>query len=424
MTLPITLFPSLPYSNFSDRLHSLELFSGGGGLALGTARAGFHHKAVIEWNRNACETLRVNRKLFSETNHWEVLEKDVREIDFSAFGADLDLLAGGAPCQPFSMAGKHLGQADQRNMFPEVFRAIRSVYPKAIILENVKGLLRQAFEPYFKYILLQLEYPSISPHIEEDWKNHCRRLERESLQGSPVEYTVRFQLINCAHFGIPQRRERVFIVAFRSDQNTAWDVLEPTHTEVALNYDKYVTGSYWDEHDMKPQKSLKKMEKILEQHYFGFLEQKKRWQTVRDAFKTPLLLPEPLELQETFGFSQHSSNPGARAYAGHTGSPYDLPAKTLKAGDHGVPGGENMLARADGSVRYFSIREAARLQTFPDSYVFSGAWVECFRQIGNAVPVELAQRIAEQVAQKLKSANCVTLNNYSSSSDLRSISRS
>ncbi len=424
MTSLTTPFPLLPYSNLSDRLHSLELFSGGGGLALGTARAGFHHKAVIEWNRNACETLRINRKLFSEINYWEVLEKDVREIDFAVFETDLDLLAGGAPCQPFSMAGKHLGQADERNMFPEVFRAIRSTHPKAIILENVKGLLREAFKLYFKYILLQLEYPSVPPHIDEDWKDHCRRLERESLQGLPVEYIVRFQLVNSAHFGIPQKRERVFIVAFRSDQNTAWDVLEPTHTEAALNYEKYVTGNYWDEHDVKPQKLARKMEKILEQHYFGFLEQKKRWQTVRDAFKTPLLLPEPLELQETFGFIQHSSNPGARAYPGHTGSPYDLPAKTLKAGDHGVPGGENMLARDDGSVRYFSVREAARLQTFPDSYVFSGAWVECFRQIGNAVPVDLAQRIAEQVAQKLRSRNCIALHNYSSSSDLRSISRS
>ena len=103
----------------------------------------------------------------------------------------------------------------------------------------------------------------------------------------------------------------------------------------------------------------------------------------------------------------HFGNPGARAYPGHTGSPYDQPAKTLKAGDHGVPGGENMLVRADNSVRYFTVREAARLQTFPDAYQFAGAWVECFRQLGNAVPVKMARLLAERVADQLEAAEVV-----------------
>jgi DNA (cytosine-5)-methyltransferase 1 len=93
--------------------------------------------------------------------------------------------------------------------------------------------------------------------------------------------------------------------------------------------------------------------------------------------------------------------PGARPYVGHTGSPYDQPAKTLKAGDHGVPGGENMLVMDDGSVRYFSVREAARLQTFPDDYAFSGAWSENMRQIGNAVPVRLGELIARDIRARL-----------------------
>ena len=100
--------------------------------------------------------------------------------------------------------------------------------------------------------------------------------------------------------------------------------------------------------------------------------------------------------------SNHIVNPGARSYPGHTGSPLDEPAKTLKAGDHGVPGGENMLARPDGSIRYFTVREAARLQTFPDDYVFQGAWSEAMRQLGNAVPVKLAESIASAVARTLE----------------------
>ncbi len=86
---------------------------------------------------------------------------------------------------------------------------------------------------------------------------------------------------------------------------------------------------------------------------------------------------------------------------GHTGSPLDWPAKTLKAGDHGVPGGENMIAFPDGSVRYFTVREAARIQTFPDAWQFQGAWSEAMRQLGNAVPVTLARVVAEGMAASL-----------------------
>jgi DNA (cytosine-5)-methyltransferase 1 len=100
----------------------------------------------------------------------------------------------------------------------------------------------------------------------------------------------------------------------------------------------------------------------------------------------------------------HIFQDGAKAYPGHTGSYIDEPAKTLKAGVHGVPGGENMVRRADGSVRYFTVRESARLQTFPDNYRFHGAWTECMRQLGNAVPVELARQVGVSVAEHLKAA--------------------
>jgi DNA (cytosine-5)-methyltransferase 1 len=120
---------------------------------------------------------------------------------------------------------------------------------------------------------------------------------------------------------------------------------------------------------------------------------------VRDAIND---LPDP-EKFLTNKIPNHRFNPGARSYPGHTGSPLDEPAKTLKAGDHGVPGGENMLARTDGTVRYFTVREAARLQTFPDDYIFRGAWTEAMRQLGNAVPVRLAEVVASSVAKTLLS---------------------
>jgi len=93
--------------------------------------------------------------------------------------------------------------------------------------------------------------------------------------------------------------------------------------------------------------------------------------------------------------------PNAKSYAGHTGSALDKPSKALKAGVHGVPGGENMMAFQDGSVRYYSIREAARIQTFPDDYAITGAWGEAMRQLGNAVPVCVGEAIAKKIAKHL-----------------------
>ena len=123
------------------------------------------------------------------------------------------------------------------------------------------------------------------------------------------------------------------------------------------------------------------------------------WQTVRNAI---IDLPDPeLFPSKRTQFQDHRLQPGARSYPGHTGSPLDEPAKTLKAGVHGVPGGENMLRRPDGSVRYFTIRESARLQTFPDKMVFHGSWSETMRQLGNAVPVKLGRVVAESVRDKL-----------------------
>ena len=112
-------------------------------------------------------------------------------------------------------------------------------------------------------------------------------------------------------------------------------------------------------------------------------------------------MPDPTKKDWSKKIPNHWLNPGARSYAGHTGSPWDAPAKTLKAGDHGVPGGENTLSDYDGSVRYFTVRESARLQNFPDDYVFSGAWGEIMRQLGNAVPVELAHAVATSIKEHL-----------------------
>jgi DNA (cytosine-5)-methyltransferase 1 len=385
-------------------MRSVELFAGAGGLAMGMANAGFHHAAVIERDHNACETFRENqRRRAHAVDEWPLHEIDVRTFDYASVG-DVMVVSGGPPCQPFSLGGKHRAFMDERDMFPEAVRAVRELRPKAFIFENVKGLLRQSFASYFEHILLQLTHPSLTRRKSETWMEHRARLERyQTSSRGRSEYNVVFRLLNAADYGVPQRRERVFMVGFRADLGIEWSFPEPDHSEEALLFAKWGSDAYWEGHEVgrrqrsaAPESITARLQRIAAAHAAGKL--KKPWVTVRDAISD---LPDPVRNPRNH-VPNHVHNPGARSYPGHTGSPLDEPAKTLKAGDHGVPGGENMLAYGNGSVRYFTVREAARLQTFPDNYIFRGAWTEAMRQLGNAVPVRLAELVASSVAATLR----------------------
>lgn len=371
-------------------MKSIELFAGAGGIALGTAAAGFKHEAVYELNRNACDTIRKNKSLGSID--WPLISGDVCDHSFADFQG-VDLVSGGPPCQPFSIGGKHRGQSDKRNLFPEVVRAVRETQPKAVLVENVKGLLRPAFAQFFEYVVLQLTYPELVQRKTEDWTNHLARLEQFHTKGRQrgLHYNVVFQCLNSADYGVPQKRERVFIVAFREDIPANWSFPLPTHNRAALLHSKWITGEYWDRHKVvrRPARPAN-----IDRH--SFVTTGKPWHTVRDAISD---LPDPKKSNDV---PNHKHNPGARVYGGHTGSPLDEPAKTLKAGDHGVPGGENMLAYPNGKVRYFTVRESARLQTFPDNYVFEGSWTETMRQLGNAVAVDVASMVAAKIRDTLE----------------------
>lgn len=383
-------------------MKSLELFTGAGGLAQGIAAAGFRHAGLVEWNADACDSLRENVGRIPVMASWPIYQADVRAFDFGTVAGDIALLGAGAPCQPFSIAGKHRGNRDERNMFPEVFRAMRELRPQAVVVENVKGLLRKSFRPYFDYILLQLSAPEVGPLPGEEWRAHKARIEAElSASSQMLRYRVRYQLLNAADYGVPQKRERVFMVGFRSDVGQEWVDVEPTHTQDAMLYAQWVDGSYWESLGVARPPALPDRLKRRVERLDLLATSRPRWRTVRDALCG---LPEPVMGKEHPTILNHVGNPGAKQYPGHTGSPMDLPAKTLKAGDHGVPGGENMLRRLDGTVRYFTVREAARLQGFPDDYLFRGSWSEIMRQLGNAVPVPLAQVVATRLRDLLSEA--------------------
>jgi DNA (cytosine-5)-methyltransferase 1 len=347
-----------------------ELFAGCGGMAMGLAQAGFRHEWMIEFNAIACQTLRDNLREPQHGQRPTVIEADVRGIDWSQIGA-IDIIAGGPPCQPFSKGGRAHGESDPRDMWPEAIRAVQELRPRGFLFENVKGLLRPAFSEYLQRIL-----------------DNLRRGGALETDG-PDLYEVAVIPVNAADYGAAQKRERVLIAGVRKDCGALTPFPSRTYSLERLVWEKWVSGVYWDKHHLKRPagESISRIEKaaLREVERRGLEPQERPWRTCRDAFAG---LGEPTVGSDVSG---HEFRPGARSYPGHEGSPIDEPAKALKAGAHGVPGGENMLVDWYGAARYFTVREAARLQGMPDEFIPAGSWSQAMRQLGNAVPVQLAE---------------------------------
>ena len=170
-------------------MQSIEFCAGAGGQALGLEQAGFRHTALVEIENDFCKTLRLNRP------QWDVRCEDMNHFDGRSFQG-VDLLAGGLPCPPFSVAGKQLGDLDERNLFPAAIRLIDEIKPRAVMIENVRGFLSPVFEDY-------------RLHLKSEFKK--------------LGYTVDWRLLNASDFGVPQLRPRVVIVALRNDLVEAFD---------------------------------------------------------------------------------------------------------------------------------------------------------------------------------------------------------
>ena len=169
-------------SNFSG-LTTLELCAGGGGQAIGLEQAGIEHAGLVEIDKHACATLRLNRPT------WNVMEGDLNAFDGSSFKG-VDVISGGLPCPPFSVAGKQLGTGDERNLFPAMLRLVDQIRPRAVMIENVRGFLDAVFQEYRGFVRKELAKLGYEP----GWK-----------------------LMNASDFGVPQLRPRVVFVAVRKD---------------------------------------------------------------------------------------------------------------------------------------------------------------------------------------------------------------
>lgn len=183
----------------SVSLTSVEICSGGGGQALGLEQAGFSHAALIDEDGPSCETLRLNRP------GWNVMQGDLSGFRGAPYRG-IDLLAGGVPCPPFSVAGKQLGKADQRNLFPDAIRLVDEIRPRAVMLENVRGILDAVFDDYRAYISATIG------------KIGCG-------------YTTGWKLLNASDFGVPQLRPRVVFVAIRKDAAGDFDWPAPQNSK-------------------------------------------------------------------------------------------------------------------------------------------------------------------------------------------------
>ncbi len=382
-------------------LRSVEIFAGAAGLGLGLAKSGFHHEVVVERDHSACNTIRANqRDGHPLVEGWDIREASIENCDLSDIAAEPDLVAGGPPCQSFSIGGKHKGHRDERNLWPWAIQTVAQLKPKAFVFENVPNLA-SGHADFFDYLVKALALPTIATPL--DWESDAERLSKIIATGQSFDpsYRVSVATLMAADFGTGQKRKRLFITGVRTDVAADFKVPEPTHSAEQLLEDKWLTGAYWDRHALdRPQ---------MDEAGLRWLRKHNR--NPRDLFAAPLKAHKTV--RDVFagipgGAANNERAPReAKVYKGHTGSPIDEPSKTLRAGDHGVSGGENLCDWGTyRSPRYehFSVREAAAISDFPHDYRFDGTWSDGLKQIGNAVPCALSEAVGGSLAKTLQAA--------------------
>lgn len=306
---------------------TLEICAGAGGQALGLEQAGFHHVALVEIEKQYCETLKRNRP------QWNVICQDVQEFKGRPYRNKVDLLAGGVPCPPFSVAGKQLGQQDERDLFPEAIRLTKEIRPKAIMLENVRGLQDPKFDDYRVYITESFE---------------------------TMGYHMIWKLIHSSDFGVPQLRPRMILVGIRKDLYHK-DFLFPTGSGQAPS----VGETLWDLLGEKGWKGVA------------------RWKEQADRIAPTIV----------GGSKKH-------------GGPDLGPTRAKRAwAEMGIDGKgiANEAPKVDfvGMPR-LTCRMVARIQGFPDDWIFTGSKTAQYRQIGNAFPPPVAKAIGEAIKEYIR----------------------
>ena len=336
-------------------MKSIELFAGAGGLALGLEQAGFEHIGLVEFNEPAANTLKHNRR------NWNVLCEDIQKVaerdleaEFSIRKGELDLLSGGAPCQSFSYAGKRLGLQDVRGtMFYHYATFLHKLQPKMFLFENVRGLVSHDGGRTYQTIL----------NIFED-------------EG----YTTVHQILNAWDYGVPQKRERLITIGIRND------LLGKAHFEFPAPHDyKPVVRDI--KLDVNPDAEHCARYSKKKEEVFALVPPGGYWRDI-----DPSIAKEYMKTCWDMG----GGRTGILRRIG-----LDEPSLTVLTN----PGMKQTDRCHPLEVRPFSVRENARLQSFPDDWEFCGSLAEQYKQVGNAVPVNLAKEIGDQLMKALEGIN-------------------
>lgn len=318
---------------------AIELFAGAGGLALGLEQAGIDTLMHVEIDKSCCETLKKNRP------EWNIVNNDITNISFKKYLGKIDIVTGGFPCQAFSYAGKKLGFEDTRGtLFYEFARCIKETQPKIFMAENVRGLISH-----------------------EDGKTLQTIIEIFSSLG----YKTQYKLLNAVNYGVPQKRERVIIIGTKKNINFSYP--EPVKGIVTLK------------------KALKNVPVSEGQKYS------------QNKYKVLSLVPPggcwrslPIKIQKKYMGKSFTSGGGRTGMARRIS--WDEPCLTLTCS----PSQKQTERCHPEETRPFTVREYARIQTFPDNWDFCGSMYEKYKQIGNAVPVAFANQLGQQLVNALR----------------------
>ena len=322
------------------KINAIELFSGCGGLALGFKNAGISSELLVEIDKDSCETLKTNFK------NTEIVCDDIANVDFKNFKNKVDIVAGGFPCQAFSYAGKSKGFEDTRGtLFFDFARAVKEIRPKVAVGENVKGLISHDKGRTLSTMIKTLE---------------------------ELGYNVQYKLLLAQYFNVPQKRERVFIVATRKDLPDVYKYPDELDYFVPLGVAlKDCPASEGQEY---PKRKKEIMDMVPQGGYWKDL---------------------PIKVQKEY--MQGSFYLGG----GKTGMARRLSMKEPSLTLVTSPAQGQTERCHPTKTRPLTIRESARIQTFPDSWEFSGSLGSKYKQIGNAVPVNLAYHVGISVVKFL-----------------------
>ena len=326
----------------------LELFAGAGGLAVGMEKAGIKCVALNEIDKWACQTLRENRP------KWDALEGDVKSFDFTKYNNKVDIVTGGFPCQAFSYAGKKLGLQDARGtLFYEFARVVKEVNPLICIGENVKGLL--------------------SHEKGKTIEGMISILDEIGYNVVPV------QVLKAINYKVPQKRERVILVGIRKDIDLKYEYPKP-HNKIYNLIDALKKGELYDCNVPKSEGSKYPEHKKA---VLDLVPQKGYWRNL------------PLDIQKEYMGKSFYLGGGKTGIARRIG--WDEPSLTLTCS----PAQKQTERCHPDESRPFTVREYARIQTFPDDWKFSGSVSQQYKQIGNAVPCNLGQEIGYSIIKFL-----------------------